>query len=519
MSSWTPSSDDRVFAAYNSRDTYYNAQLALTLRRVLHNSGHLPYYEKEVATQLPAVLAIQRRGIPFSQERKSQYRRRLRRELGEIDKGLEAHYQRTAHPTEAHAAATTLTLCWALCVWSKPDRRRSFAPFTKGQWEKLTRRATLNPNSKDQLREWLFVDLGLRPSTRTPTKAPSVDQDALQRILQRFRVKDEPHRPIIHDLMHRARLQKIDQDYLDPTVVEGWVYPSIKMLGTESGRFAYSDPPVHSWPDEVRQFIEAPPGYLLVSADYSAVESRIFSHLTQDTIDLNIFEMNRLHPSDPQWDIHIRTACDLFGWSLEEFMGMDEIKRKGARNSAKSFRYGVIQYGGRPETVKGKVFCPCSRCAHKAPPTLEVGPAERTIQARRWFARHPNVLTWRRRISEEVRRTGRTTTVMGQVRYFSQPWDSRTSPNALEREAWNSHIQPVATTILRRAMRALHPAVDLFLEHHDSLKAIALEADARRVASRMKEVMEAPVPEFGGAIFPVELEVGPNLGEMKKLHL
>jgi hypothetical protein len=35
----------------------------------------------------------------------------------------------------------------------------------------------------------------------------------------------------------------------------------------------------------------------------------------------------------------------------------------------------------------------------------------------------------------------------------------------------------------------------------------------------MKRTMEAPVPEMGGMIFPVEVSVGQSLDQMKKLHL
>jgi DNA polymerase I-like protein with 3'-5' exonuclease and polymerase domains len=517
---WEPSPEDVTFASYNATDVYRTAGLVKVLPPLMQSTGHWPFYSREFATQVPAVLAMQRRGIPFNQDRKGLYRRALRRELGEIDATLATHYLATARLIEAKGACLTKLLAWALPgVWAKGAQRRSHAPYTKGEWDKLVRRLTFNPNSRDQLREWLFEDLGLRHSTHTDGGSPSTDQDALQRILQRLRKMDEPWRPILYDLMHRSRLQKIDQDYLDPTVVDGRVYPSIKMAGTESLRFAYSDPAVHSWPDEVRQFIEAPLGSMLVGADYSAVESRIFALLTKDPVDLEIFEKNRLDPANPMWDIHIRTACDLFGWSLEEFMRMPDGMRKGARNAAKVFRYSVIQYGGQPETAKSKVFCPCHRCAHKVPPTIELTPQEKAQQARRWFQKHPSVLAWRRGISNRIRQTGRSETVMGQVRYYATPWDSRTSPCAVEREAWNGEIQPVATTIIRRAMRKLHTmGVGIFLEHHDALYAEAPETTAREVALTMKRVMEEPVPEFGGAVFPVEVHVGRHLGVMETVH-
>jgi DNA polymerase I-like protein with 3'-5' exonuclease and polymerase domains len=525
--------DDTLLATYNCWDTLATAQLAVTLRERLFQRGQLSFYEAEVWTQIPAIMAMQKRGIPFSDTERRQVRRELRAELRQCDDALTQAYYKTASLDREKAACTWQFLVWAgvldLPGWpidkNKPGAkakviRRRPAPFTKGEWERIERRLSINLDSDPQLRRWLFEDLELKVATRTKkAKLPSVDLDALNRILQRLRKMDEHARPILYDLMHRARLAKIDQDYLDPPIVDGFVYPTIKMAGTETGRFAYSDPPAHSWPDEVRRCIVAPDGYLIVEADYSAVEARIFAHLTKDQAELELFEQNRLYPDDPQWDIHIRTACELFGWSLQDFLTFDKTKQKASRNTAKTFQYGVKQYGGRPETAKTKVMCGCPRCVEKAPPVIDLTVAEKTRQARRWFQRHYNVLHWRAGVSREVRLTHRLTNRFGQVRYFTQPWDPHQSPNELEREAWNYLIQSAATCILRRAMRQLHDAgVALFMEHHDSLKALAPTQEALDVAATMKRLMERPVPEFGGAVFPVEVKVGPSYPELKKVH-
>lgn len=259
---------------------------------------------------------------------------------------------------------------------------------------------------------------------------------------------------------------------------------------------------------------------MILSADYSAIESRIFAYLTKDQIDLDIFEHNRLAPNDPKWDIHIRTACDLFGWSLDTFLAATPERRKAARNTAKTFRYGVIQYGGAPETAKTKVFCPCPRCEDKVPPTVALTPHEKKLQASRWFARHPGVAIWRRTIWDEVRATHRLTDIMGQVRIFHAPTTIKGRDNtALQREAWNSQIQGPATRILRRALVQLDAqGAPVILEHHDALK---FEIPAREIhdwVGPIRATMEQPVPELGGMIFPVEIEVGPSLGDSELSH-
>ena len=289
------------------------------------------------------------------------------------------------------------------------------------------------------------------------------------------------------------------------------------MLGTETGRFAYANPPLHSWPDEVRHLIEAPPGYTILSADYSAVEGRVFAHMTNDEIDLEIFERNRLDPDNPEWDIHTRTCLSMFNWDLPTFLSFPPAKQKASRNTAKTFRFGVIQYGGAPETAKTKTFCPCPRCVDKVPPTLGLTTNQKRILAARWFNQHRTVLPWRQSIIDEVARTRRIQNRFGQIRIVHSPLRIAGRPNeALHREMWNWGIQSSATRILRRAMRRLHADYDapIIFEHHDALKFEVPTADVPRWVPITREVMEAPVPEFGGAVFPVDIEVGPSLGEL-----
>ena len=465
--------------------------------------------------------------------------------------------------------------------------RRRKLPFTKGEWTKLGRYfpATFNPGSDKQVREWLFGTLGVRPSTRTDGGAPSVDMDALHRILSRKpRNKSEASvvdraTPVIHNLMHRSRLAKIDQDYLDPEVHNGReegsgegsrgpqhdrerhasepeshgdlgegrsreggpavrsvvqdrrggstassndrsgnlrtgrVYPTIKMNRAINGRNSWADPPVHSWPPEIRHFVKARPGYLILGADYRAGEVRTFAHLTGDRADLEVLENNRLDPHNPEWDMHIRRACDLVGWDLPTFLSKDATTRKGLRDASKTFTFGVIQYGGSPEESKAKIKCVCPRC--ERPSELNFTATERRRQADRWFARHPEARMYRENVSQFVRKHHFYENPFGKIIYYHMPFG-----NDLERLAWNWPCSSSLADILRRAAVALDAeGAPLILEHHDALYMEVAEGEVDKWAKLMVEVMEQPVPEFGHAIFPCELQVGPSWGEMEDHHV
>ena len=282
------------------------------------------------------------------------------------------------------------------------------------------------------------------------------------------------------------------------------------LLVHNSGRYAYADPPVHSWPDEIRHLVRARPGHVIVGLDYSAVESRVFSNLTKDTTDLRTFEQNRLYPNDKRFDIHITTCCDFFDWDFPRFNQQNSTAQKASRNFAKVVRYGVFQYGGDPSTVRSKVFCPCIKCAEKAPPTLEVTPERRVEVTRRWFARHPQVVFWRARISEHLQRNKWLENPFGRRRYFAAPFSKE-----LEREGWNWMIQSSALDIIQRALVQLDAdGAPLILQHHDALYFEVPEVEAPALTAHAREVMERPVAEFGGFVFPVDSSQGPSWGEL-----
>ena len=54
----------------------------------------------------------------------------------------------------------------------------------------------------------------------------------------------------------------------------------------------------------------------------------------------------------------------------------------------------------------------------------------------------------------------------------------------------------------------------LCLQHHDALYIECPHGEADKWAQAMKAVMELPVEELGGRVFPVSLEAGPSWGEM-----
>lgn len=439
-------------AKYNTLDVLATARLVQPLLDEAKRTGRLAFWQTEVWPLVPAVMAMQERGLAFDSNAASDLSVRLRTELAKTDQVVIE-----ADPT--------------------------------GQLAQPTGKSPNSLGSPRRVASFLAA-LGLPPLKVTELRGePSVDQESLYQILRGLKKRDEHLRPVLENLFHRSRLRTILQRYLSPPVdPDGRVRPTIKMGGTKSGRFAYADPALQQMPAEIRFIFRPAPGFVFVAADYSQLEARIAATISGDTSEIEAFKANE--------DIHSITARELFGPAFDTYT---PEARKAARNFAKTFRYGALLYGGNPETVRTKDFCPCPLCSAKVPATLDLPRLKIVETTARYFARHPHILELRRDIETSVKRTRSFTNPLGRKRYFYGPWDS------IKREAYNWPIQSTAADIINRAMRRLHTEYNapFVLQMHDSLMVEVPEADARLWQDRLKAVMTSPVPELGGTVFPV----------------
>ena len=424
----------------------------------LRDHGMDTFWNEEVWPLVPSVMAMQARGLWVDQGAKAALRRRVRAELAEVDEAI-------------------------------------LVADSSGELRKPTTKAPNGLNSPDRVGAFLFDRLGLKAHKTTATGRRSVDQESLIRCWRDLRKKDEHARPILQDLFHRSKLQTVDERYLDFFIhPDGRVRPTIKMIGTETLRFAYSDPPLQQITPEVREMFFPQDGKVYVGADYSQLEARIQAHRCGVRRDLDILSAGE--------DMHKLTAQEIFEVPYASWGTLDPAQAKGMRNYAKSFRYRLA-YGGDADQVGalgGKNFCPCPRCKQEAVVNLPPGSIIRAGQ--RFMANRPEITSWREDRLAEVR-ANRCLTVVGRRRYFFGPLDS------VKREVYNFPIQFIAAWRINRAMRLLHEAAaaPLVIQLHDRLVVEVPVEEVDLWRDRLKLAMEAPVLELDGVQFPVDVEV------------
>jgi DNA polymerase I len=115
---------------------------------------------------------------------------------------------------------------------------------------------------------------------------------------------------------------------------EGRVYASWRQVGAETGRMSCSEPNLQNLhkEDEMRRFVQAPEGRVLIKADYSQMELRILAQLSGDPAMIGAFEMGE--------DLHKATATKMYSIPKEEVTPEQ-------RSSAKAISFGIV-YGMTP---------------------------------------------------------------------------------------------------------------------------------------------------------------------------
>jgi DNA polymerase I len=348
--------------------------------------------------------------------------------------------------------------------------------------------------SPNQLRDVLFDRLKL--STRGVRRGKtglSVDADVLTRLA-------EEH-PIAAKVLEHRTLAKLISTYVsgllplvDPATSR--LHTSFNQTVAATGRLSSSEPNLQNIPirtaegRRIRAAFVAPPGTVLLGADYSQIELRLLAHLTGDPVLVEAFAKGE--------DIHRRTAAEVFAVP-------PEAVTQDQRRRAKVINFGIL-YGMGPQRLSREL-------------AISIAEAEDVI--RRYFERYSLVKAFAERVVEQGRALGYVTTMTGRRRPL--PDLNARAPHlrqAAERMAWNSPIQGSAADIIKLAMIAVEGDLDheslgsrMLLQVHDELlfevPEAALERTADLVRRRMESVMALAVP------LVVDLKSGSNWASLR----
>ncbi|MDD6189710.1 MAG: DNA polymerase I [Clostridiales bacterium] len=325
-----------------------------------------------------------------------------------------------------------------------------------------------NINSSKQLGTILFDKLGLPPVSKTKS-GYSTNIEVLEKLAGKH--------PIVEDIINYRQLSKLKSTYADGLIKEiredGRIHTKFNMTVTATGRLSSTEPNLQNIPvrtqlgEEFRKMFIAPPGCLLVDADYSQIELRLLAHISGDSTMLDYFANGM--------DIHRATAAQVFGVAPEEVTSVQ-------RSRAKAVNFGIV-YGISDFSLAQDIKVTRS-------------------EAKQYIESYLNTFSGVKRYMSDIvaqaKADGYVSTIFGRRRYLPELSSKNFNLRSFaERVALNMPIQGTAADIIKLAMinvsrRFRNEGMDsrLILQIHDELIAQCPEAEAEKARAILTEEME-----------------------------
>ncbi len=326
-----------------------------------------------------------------------------------------------------------------------------------------------NLGSPKQIGQIFFEKLELPVVKKTPSGAPSTDEEVLQKLAEDY--------PLPKILLEHRGLSKLKSTYTDklPRMVNaqtGRVHTNYAQAVAVTGRLASNDPNLQNIPvrtaegRRIREAFIAKPGHKLVSADYSQIELRIMAHISGDESLLRAFAQGE--------DIHRATAAEVFTVTPIE-VSNDQ------RRIAKVINFGLI-YGMSSFGLASNLGI--TRDAAK-------------LYIDRYFQRYPGVARYMDETRLSAKSKGYVETVFGR-RLWLPEINGGNGPRrqAAERAAINAPMQGTAADLIKLSMIAVQDWIEqskidtrMIMQVHDELILEVPDSELSEVRKRLPELM------------------------------
>ncbi|MEJ8810998.1 DNA polymerase I [Variovorax ureilyticus] len=345
-----------------------------------------------------------------------------------------------------------------------------------------------NLGSPKQIGEVFFTKLGLPVVKKTPSGAPSTDEEVLEKLAEDF--------PLPAKILEHRGLSKLKGTYTDKLGLlahprSGRVHTHYAQAVAVTGRLSSNDPNLQNIPirtaegRRVREAFVAPAGRVIASSDYSQIELRIMAHISGDESLLRAFKEGI--------DVHRATAGEVFG------VAVDQVSSE-QRRYAKVINFGLI-YG---------------MSSFGLARNLGIDNKAAASYIDRYFARYPGVKAYMDETKARAKEIGYVETVFGRRLYLPEI----KSPNgprrgAAERAAINAPMQGTAADLIKLSMVKVQEVLDaekrgtkMIMQVHDELVFEVPESEVEWVRTEIPRLM-ASVADLKVPLL-AEIGFGPN---------
>jgi len=349
----------------------------------------------------------------------------------------------------------------------------------------------INLRSTQKLARYFYDVKGLRCPRLTDKGSRSVDAASLAVLAKRS--------PVAQAILEYREILKLLSTYIAGYIPhvdsDSRIRASFNQARAKTGRLSCSDPNLQNIPARhketfeatmVRRLFVAPPGMVLIVADYSQIELRILAHQTRDPKLLSAYRTGL--------DLHTQTASLIWRTALDKVTSEQ-------RSIAKNCNFNFAFEGG-PQRVMEMSGIP-------------KGEAQAVYDA--WHRAYPGVKKWAKRVKRFCWDNGYVETLYGRKRRLpeikSADWAER---GYAERQAVNHPIQGTAADIAKIAIVQVHTALCDFTAHltlqvHDEFVIEVAEDEVGEVLPLVQRAME-DIKLGSRPVLDVPLEVNINVG-------
>jgi DNA polymerase-1 len=261
---------------------------------------------------------------------------------------------------------------------------------------------------------------------------------------------------------------------------DGRIYAAWNQLGSVAGRTSCAAPNLQQVPRDprYRRCFVAPPGRLLLKADYSQLQLRIAAKIADDQAMLDAYARGE--------DLHTRTA--------QQITGKADVT-KADRQLAKAVNFGLL-FGLGAKGLRGYA---------RSNYGLELSEAEARGYRKAFFAAYPGLERWHRRAGSSTAKECRT--LAGRRRLLDEktPYTHRLNSPVQGTEADGAKL---AMALLWERREQCPEAFPVLFAHDE----IVIEADAAHTQTAVAWLKQAMLDGMAPLIDPVPVEVEVKCG-------
>lgn len=400
----------------------------------------------------------------------------------------------------------------------------------------------VNPRSTKQLAEYFYDELGLEPIGGVPADGREISMDILSAAI--MDVDDEEaqlfwktSRPALFGGTGKIEKQEglssrstsmfmlywLAQQHEYPRALiqykkatkrlatyvgqvknnlwpDGRIRPEYRVVGHLHGRFGSSKPVIHNLPNEqdIYNLYMAPPGYVILTADYKQADLRLMAHFADDD---NLREWLK---GDPHSEV-VKVIRRLSDAQIERIKEERPDEYKRSRLAAKAVNFGMM-YG---------------RGADSLAPQLGISIQEARTWMKRYWERLHKTKAWMDARGDELMRNGQEYIgPFGNRRRFplliSRAHVSKAAKLGVNFPIMSSvnYLTAIAHVRVVNSLRERGIDAKVYPHIHDAISVAVPEEHAQESAELMKHLMAEIPHEYGfdSIEWPVDVEIGTHWG-------